>query len=128
VPTDTVIGFGEYAVVVRPLAPLAIVTVEPPLGAGVGVGVGVVVPEVLLLPHAAIHIAATRIALTRKDLIVYLPACRTSIASDAERRGRLHANLESKPIARVPRDFRPFLRHDTVERFRDLRSLSRRVT
>lgn len=70
VPTETVNGFGEYAFVVRLLAPLTIVTVEP-LGAGVGVGVGVGDgdgPDELLLPHAAMHIAA-RITLRRNNVM-----------------------------------------------------------
>jgi hypothetical protein len=45
VPTETVSGFGAYAVVVSVRAPLTIVTVEPPLGAGVGEGDGDVPEE-----------------------------------------------------------------------------------
>jgi hypothetical protein len=40
VPTATVSGFGEYAVVVRLRAPLTMVTLAAGPGAGVGVGVG----------------------------------------------------------------------------------------
>jgi hypothetical protein len=70
VPTATVTGFGEYAFVVRLLAPLTIVTVAPAPGAGVGVGVGEGVGVDELLPHAAMHIAARRIAPTRTDIMV----------------------------------------------------------
>src|SRR5579872_5802590 len=60
VPTDTVAGFGTYAVVVNPVAPRGIEIVNgvgvPPGEGGVGVGVGVgagVVGELLPQPAAS---------------------------------------------------------------------------
>ncbi len=70
VPTETVNGFGEYAVVVRLLAPFTIVTVVLPPGAGVGVGEGDGDMPEELLPHAVNHIAAMRITVTRRDVTV----------------------------------------------------------
>ncbi len=60
-PTDTVAGFGTYAVVVSSVAPLGmeIVTgVGLPPGVGVGVGVGVAGEVGLLLPQPDTRIAA----------------------------------------------------------------------
>ena len=66
VPTDTVIGLGEYAVVERVCAPLTMVMVEP-AGDGV-VGVVPLLVLVLLLPQPAIRIAARMLMLKRNDM------------------------------------------------------------
>src|SRR5260221_5874054 len=72
VPTATVRGLGEYAFVVRPKAPLVIVTVDVGVGAGVGAGAGAGVGEgagVELL-QAVRHSPATRITANRIDMAV----------------------------------------------------------
>jgi len=65
VPTDTVAGFGTYAVVVNPVAPRGIEIVNgvgvPPGEGGVGVGVGAAGAVGELLPQPAARTAqATR--------------------------------------------------------------------
>jgi hypothetical protein len=75
-PTDTVAGFGTYAVVVNPVAPRGIeivngVGVPPGEGVGVGVGVGVgaagVVDELLPQPAASMaQVTRARVRDTRR--------------------------------------------------------------
>ena len=70
-PTDTVAGFGTYAVVVNPVAPRGMEIVNgvgvPPgegVGAGVGVGVGVTgLVDGLLLPQPTTRTAQTASAM-----------------------------------------------------------------
>jgi hypothetical protein len=70
VPIDTLSGLGEYAVVVRLLAPLTIVTVGVVLvGAGVRIGVGVGAAVALLLPQAVRQSPARRTTLRRTDML-----------------------------------------------------------
>jgi hypothetical protein len=59
VPTETFSGFGEYAVVVRALAPLTIVTVAV-VSVGVGVGVGEGDGAVYELPPQAVKQSPAR--------------------------------------------------------------------
>ena len=60
VPTETLIGLGEYAVLDSVDAPLTIITVVLPAGAGV-----VVEGDVEVLPHAVRQRAARRIGINR---------------------------------------------------------------
>jgi hypothetical protein len=79
VPTDTLTGFGAYAVVDNTLAPLTIDTLAvEPVGAGVGAGAGVGVVGVVGVvgagagveppPQAVKHSTARRIAPRRTDM------------------------------------------------------------
>jgi hypothetical protein len=75
VPTATVIGFGEYAVVVIVDAPDTIEIVDPP--AGVGVGVGVVIVGELLCPHPTSMTVKAMVPNTRLN-IRHAPSTRWS--------------------------------------------------
>ena len=103
VPTATVTGLGEYAVVVMPNAPLTIDTeaVGPDgvgVGAGVGAGLGEGAGDELLL-QAATHRPASRIT----PNLIDMSACGCKDAA---------------PLR--PRDLPPFLRWSRAGAFENL--------
>ena len=69
VPTETLSGFGEYAVLDNVEEPLTMVTVVLPAGAGSGVSDG----DVELFPQAVRQTAVKRIALNRFIMVRSAP-------------------------------------------------------
>jgi hypothetical protein len=94
VPTGTVSGFGPNALVVKVDAPLAIVTVVLPAGAGVGPLEGV--DGALYPPHAARQSVSIRAETTR----IFIPILRNIVtALKSPRVARPPGNLLDGPIA-----------------------------